>query len=62
MNFKEFERLAKVTGANKCVHFEWSYTIKESCAKDYIEKGILQPCKFLQHKECNCIKVGVQDV
>lgn len=60
MNSKDFERLSKITSANKCVHFEWSYTIKESCAKNYISKGILQPCRLLKHQECKDFKRGIE--
>lgn len=31
MNKQKFEQLVKQTGANKCVEFNWSYTLKDSC-------------------------------
>lgn len=55
MNKQKFEQLAKQTGANKCVEFNWSYTLKDSCERCYLESGILKPCVLLTGGKCEVL-------
>ncbi|MBQ8635314.1 hypothetical protein IJ425_04080 [bacterium] len=55
MNKAKFETLARTTGANKCIDFDWSYNLKGSCMKDYLSKRILQPCCLLKGQKCDCM-------
>lgn len=56
MNKQKFEQLVKQTGANKCVEFNWSYTLKDSCERCYLESGILKPCVLLTGGKCEVLK------
>ena len=58
MNKLKFEQLAKQVGANKCIDFDYSYTKKDCCAKDYVSKGIFGPCVLLNGGECKYFKKG----
>ncbi len=55
MNTQKFIELARTTGANKCIQFEFTCKLKNSCARDYIEKGILQPCVVLKGGKCEVL-------
>lgn len=52
MKKEKFEKLARETGANNCIDFNWSYNLKESCMRDY-DNDILQPCLLLKGCKCN---------
>ena len=57
MNKTKFETLARTTGANKCIDFNWAYNLKESCMKDYSEKQILCTCCLLKGQKCDCMNL-----
>lgn len=57
MNKEKFTNLARSTGANECIDFNWSLQIKNSCMKEF-QKDILLPCLLLQGKECDCMRRG----
>ena len=50
MNYKEFKERAKNTGAHKCLHFNWSGKIKDSCNR--FDENRFEPCLLLKCKEC----------
>lgn len=56
MNKNKFDKLARETGAIKCIYFDYSYLIKESCAKNHN----YSPCSLMQNKECSCFTRGEQ--
>lgn len=55
MNKEKFKKLATDTGAIKCIYFDYSYLIKESCAKG----RNYSPCSLMQNKECSCFTGGI---
>ena len=59
MNKTKFEQLAKKTGANKCLDFDWSYNLKESCMKNYLQEQTLCACVMLKGEKCDCFKEGI---
>ncbi len=53
MDKKEFEQLVRSTDANKCTCFNWSYTKKSSCMREYISLfGPITPCVMLKGEKC----------
>jgi len=57
---QQFEKLAKETGANKCLDFDWSYTIKDSCMRNYTKDGTFCPCVMLTGQKCEYFKEGIE--
>lgn len=47
MNKENFKKRAEETGANKCIHFDWSNDIEESCSKndEFCSCVLLKGCK-----------------
>lgn len=61
MNQKEFEQLVRSTGANKCTCFNWNYTKKDSCMREYNSiSAPLTPCVMLKGKKCPYYSEGQQ--
>lgn len=62
MKKEKFEKLARETGANKCISFDWTYNKKQTCSKDYITKDILKPCVLLNGCKCEHFNRGNDEV
>jgi len=61
MNLQQFEKLAHETGAYKCLDFDWSYTLKDSCMRNYTKDGTYCPCVMLIGKECEHFTKGLTE-